>query len=212
MEKEKNLELDRLIFFSDAVIAIAITLLALNLRVVKAPDNEHITFADIGQEWRQFASFFLSFFLIAVFWVIHHKFFHFVRKVDQPLVWYNLLWLLSIVLLPFSTTLVSIDFNGKAALFTYSMNIFFITLFQNQIWDRVAVRPDYLVTDPEDKTILDYRVDCNIAMVNALLAVGVSFINPVLAFIILCTRPVMKYGYDRLFRRSRKIPDVSGHS
>ncbi len=205
MEKEKNLELERLVFFSDAVVAIAITLLALNLKIEKPPGQAHISFADIWHEWRQFASFFLSFLLISVFWLIHHKFFHYIRMIDRTLAWYNLIWLLCIIVLPFSATLVSSDFDGSVSLFFYSLNIFFITLFQNQIWDHVAVRPDYLIEGANMNQVNDMRAYCNIAMVNALLAMAISSFSPIAAFLILTIRPVMKYGYDRIWGRFRRI-------
>ena len=111
MSKEKNLELDRLVFFSDAVVAIAITLLALDLRF--EPGRADISFNDIAILWPRFAAFTLSFVLIAVFWKIHHEFFFFIRKIDSTLLWYNIFWLFFIVILPFSTTLVSGYFKSR---------------------------------------------------------------------------------------------------
>jgi uncharacterized membrane protein len=204
MAKEKNLELERLVFFSDAVVAIAITLLALNLRIDKAPGYIHFRFSDISNSWRQFASFLLSFILITIFWLVHHKFFHFIVRIDRTLAWYNMLWLLFIVMLPFSATLVSADFDGHVALFVYSLNIFFITLFQNQIWDHVAVRPDYLILGYDPDEINDNRVYCNIAMFNALFAMGISFISPLISFILLSLRPLMKFLYDKLWGKYKK--------
>src|SRR5689334_22036352 len=111
MSKEKNLELDRLVFFSDAVVAIAITLLALDLRIEKGEELSKLSFAAIGHLWPKFAAFLLSFILIAVFWKVHHKFFFHIRKIDVNLLWFNIFWLLFIVLLPFTTTLISNYFN-----------------------------------------------------------------------------------------------------
>src|ERR1700754_5110324 len=106
MSKEKSLELDRLVFFSDAVVAIAITLLALDLRLEKAEGDSILHFADIGHLWPKLASFLLSFILIAVFWKVHHKFFSFIKMIDGKVLWFNIFWLLFIVILPFTTTLI----------------------------------------------------------------------------------------------------------
>jgi uncharacterized membrane protein len=199
---EKNLSLERLVFFSDAVVAIAITLLALDLRI-DPPHGTHLHFADVFSHWEKFASFFLSFLIIAVFWKIHHEFFYYIRKIDTPLLRYNIGWLLFIVLLPFSTTLVSSYLADKAAILTYSVNVFFITLFQNMLWNYVAVRKEYMEENTPAETIYDFRLSCNIAMINALLAIGISFISPVAAFIILCTRlPMMGIG-RLLFKKKR---------
>lgn len=202
MSKENHLELDRLVFFSDAVIAIAITLLALDLRLEKT-DSGVLSFNDIGHLWTKFFSFFLSFILIAVFWRVHHRFFYFIRKIDNRILWYNIFWLLFIIIYPFSTTLVSGYFGQKVSVFFYSVNTLLITLFQNLIWDYVAVRPDYLNERATKEIISDYRVSCNIAMLNAVLAIGFSFISPLTAFIILFIRPVMLVITRKLLDRRR---------
>lgn len=64
---EKNLSLERMVFFCDAVVAIAITLLALDLRVEHTA-GARLQFSDILAHWKTFAAFFLSFFNIATFW------------------------------------------------------------------------------------------------------------------------------------------------
>lgn len=207
--KEKNLELDRLVFFSDAVVAIAITLLALDLKIEKVP-GEHLTFADLGRSWEKFVAFFLSFLIIAVFWKVHHQFFSYIKKIDGKLLFFNMGWLLFIVMLPFATSLVSPDFGNGVAIFIYSTTIFAITCFQNMIWDYVAEKPEYLKdTLPED-TNREYRVACNLAMINAILAMIVSFFSPIIAFVILFTRTIMfrlsAIQYER--RKKKKTEQI----
>jgi uncharacterized membrane protein len=200
--KEKNLSLERLVFFCDAVVAIAITLLALELHIEKK--QAHLYFSDISGQWQKFASFFLSFLIIAVFWKVHHQFYYHIRKIDQRLLWYNIGWLMFIVLLPFSTTLVSSYLSDRPAILIYSLNVLGITIFQNLIWDHVAVRKDYLDAGTDEDTIYDNRIGCNVAMVNALLATGISFISPLAAFIILFTRLPMMSAAKLIFKRKKK--------
>jgi uncharacterized membrane protein len=205
MEKEK-FGLERLVFFSDAVVAIAITLLALDLRIDKVAGQTHFTASDIFSEWQKFLAFLLSFMLIALFWLNHHQFFQLIRKIDEPLVWHNAGWLLFIVLLPFSTTLVSADFGQSLTILIYSLNILGITIFQNFIWD-YAIIHHYLVEDVEEALVNEYRLYCNVAMANTLIAVAISFLSPVIAFFVLFTRPVMKTLAERVLRKnSRKRP------
>jgi len=192
-QHEKNLELERLVFFSDAVIAIAITLLALELKVV--PAGPHLTFADIGNAWHQFAAFFLSFIIIAVFWVNHHRFFVYIKAIDSRLLVYNICWLLFIVLLPFTSSLTSNDFFNKPAMLMYSINILIITYFQNAIWDHATHNKELLKSTITVTVIREYRVGCNLAMGNAAFAIGVTFLSPLFAFITLFARTFM-------FRRS----------
>ncbi|MEO5998882.1 MAG: TMEM175 family protein [Chitinophagaceae bacterium] len=205
MSKEKNLELDRLVFFSEAVVAIAITLLALDLRLEKTDIKGLLSFKDMAALWTKFSAFFLSFILIAVFWKIHHQFFAFVKKIDDRLLWYNIFWLLCIITLPFSTTLVSAYFGQTVSVFTYSINILLITIFQNQIWDHVAVRPDYLNDKADGDLIYNYRFDCNVAMINAGIAVVLSFVSPIAGFLVLFARPVMMITLKKIYKRAKPI-------
>lgn len=185
--KEKNLELERLVFFSDAIVAIAITILVFNLKIT-GDDGRHFTFGDLLQAWPKFLAFFLSFFIIALFWKLHHQFFFYIRAVNEVLLWNNICWLLFLVLLPFSTTLVSTHFHDPAAMVVYSANVLFINIFQNNIWDYASTRPEFIKADPNERILLFYRRACNVAMLNSLLALLVAFFFPVVAFIILVTR------------------------
>ncbi|UFH54048.1 TMEM175 family protein [Spirosoma sp. KNUC1025] len=196
--EDKNLQLERLVFFSDAVVAIAITLLALDIKIEPTPSG-HLSFSDILGEWKVFAAFVLSFINIANFWKTHHTFFAHIKKINDRLLWYNILWLFFIVTLPFSTSLVSSYFFDTPAIFLYSLNILFIALFQNFIWDYASDtnwfskespnRYEFLKQDTvSDLMISQYRLFCNLDMINALLAVVLSFLSPAVAFISLFTK------------------------
>lgn len=104
---------DRLVAFTDAVVAIAITLLVLPLAdlVVEAA-KEHQTPQRllIDNRW-QIYSFLLSFVVIARMWVSHHQFFEKVSTHSRWLIRWNILWLLFIVILPFPTELTAV-FQG----------------------------------------------------------------------------------------------------
>jgi len=111
--------LERLVFFSDAVVAIAITLLVLPL-VETVPDFE----GDIGvfllSHLNQLLAFALSFAVIGNFWVVHHRIYEKADGYSAGLLRANLLWLASIVFLPFPTALVAsqgIDDRGTNALY-----------------------------------------------------------------------------------------------
>ena len=192
-QNEKNLELERLVFFSDAVVAIAITLLALDLSV--KPAGAHLTFTDIGQAWHRFAAFFLSFIVIAVFWINHHRFFVYIKAIDSKLMVFNICWLLFIVLLPFTSSLTSNDFFNKPAMLMYSANILIITCLQNMIWDYASDHRELLKDTITAAVKREYRIGSNLAMVNAAFAVAITFLSPLLAFITLFARIFM-------FRRS----------
>ena len=198
-QKEKNLELDRLVFFSDAIVAIAITLLALDLRAVKS--GSELTYADIFHSWHKFAAFFLSFIIIAMFWKIHHQFYFYIKKIDEKLLLFNVFWLFLITLIPFTTNLLSDNLTNIPAVSVYCANIFMLSFAQNLIWDYACDKVIFfpgtkamisgetlLKEDVLQSTIREYRLACNIAMVNSFIALIFSFFLPVLAIILLFSR------------------------
>lgn len=104
-----NFRIDRLVNFSDAVIAIAVTLMILPL-VDRVSDLDITSFSDLlDSSGQQFLIFFISFAVICKFWIAHHTIFSNVKAFDSTLFWLNSLWLLAIVIMPFTTELI-----GKA--------------------------------------------------------------------------------------------------
>lgn len=186
--EEKNLQLDRMVFFCDAVVAIAITLLALGLKI-DIPANQHLTFKDILGQWQNFAGFTLSFLNIAAFWKNHHSFFAYLKKVDGRFISFNIAWLFFITLLPFSTSVLSSHFTDVPAVFLYCANTFLITILQNIVCDYSLARKDFTRNDIlQDDIVYQYRLYANLDMINALIAVVLSFFYPMLAFIFLFTK------------------------
>ncbi|MGH1550174.1 TMEM175 family protein [Leifsonia poae] len=99
--------LDRLVNFSDATVAIAITLLILPL-VDAASQIGRQSFGDfVAENFWEILAFVISFAVIARFWVVHHRVFEVVSSYDGAMVWYNFLWLLAIVSIPFSANVLS---------------------------------------------------------------------------------------------------------
>jgi uncharacterized membrane protein len=102
----ENRAAERLIFFSDAVVAIAITLLAIDL-----PVPSGATVADFWSSAREhdgvYLSFLVSFVTIAAAWSHHHDALKYVRRTDARLRNLTMIWLLMIVLIPFATKLLT---------------------------------------------------------------------------------------------------------
>lgn len=106
--EDKDLGLERIEFFSDAVMAIALTLLAIDLRVpevsaASAPLEMPQRLVEMSP---RFLSFLVSFSVIGVYWISHHRYFGFIKRYDGRLMLLNLVFLLFIVLMPFTSSLL----------------------------------------------------------------------------------------------------------
>lgn len=132
-----NPGLERIIFFSDAVIAIAVTLLAVDIKPPVVADPSQLAGA-LAAFWPQFASFALSFMIIASFWIGHHITFSYIRNYDYKLAWLNFLFLLFIVLTPFASSLLGIYQFNIIALVAYSSVLASAGFFRASIWEYAA--------------------------------------------------------------------------
>ena len=99
VEERQVLGLERLVFFSDAVMAIAITLLVIDIKVPEVSIGE---LPDaLAKLTPRLVSFFISFAVVSIYWRSHHWYFSVIRRCDAPLIALNLVFLLCIALMPF---------------------------------------------------------------------------------------------------------------
>jgi uncharacterized membrane protein len=97
----------RLEAFSDGVIAVAITLLVLDLRV-PAPGPHHAALATaLGRQWPSYVAYVVSFATIGIIWINHHAVILRLREVDWMILVVNLVLLMTIAILPFATSLMA---------------------------------------------------------------------------------------------------------
>jgi uncharacterized membrane protein len=96
---------NRLEGFSDGVIAVAITLLALNL-IVPGPGHGPLL-SQLADRWPSFVAYLLSFFTIGIIWVNHHALMKTIVAVTRTLLFLNLVLLLFVVLIPFATAVMA---------------------------------------------------------------------------------------------------------
>ena len=95
----------RLEIFSDAVFAVAITLLALNLTIA-GPGHGPLA-GQLAHQWQPFVAYLISFYTIGAVWVNHHALLSGVVAVTRPLMFFNLALLLFVVLIPVATRLLA---------------------------------------------------------------------------------------------------------
>jgi uncharacterized membrane protein len=113
--RRAELGLERVVFFSDAIMAIAITLLVLDLRL---PEGSDLSLAaQLDSLGSSYFSFLVSFGVIGLFWEAHLRLFGFIARVDRALLWLNLTFLLFIAFLPFPTSVLGKHWSPTAIVF-----------------------------------------------------------------------------------------------
>lgn len=135
LAEDNHLGLERLVFFSDAVFAIAITLLALEIRLPITA--EHLTNAELLQALQSigssYLSYVLSFLVIGIFWIGHHRRFSFIEHYDSGLLLLNMLLLMGVAFIPFPTSVIS-EYGNQTATIFYAAVMSAIGLTSSLIW------------------------------------------------------------------------------
>jgi uncharacterized membrane protein len=156
-ELKKEFQLERLILFSDAVFAIAITLLVIEIKIPELPEGTHITDAallkSLGHLIPKFIGFLVSFLLIGLYWTIHHRMFGFVTSYDKKLLVLNLAFLFFIALMPFSNGFYSEYAGGMVRnellvpLSFYVLNFCGVGFINYFMWRHIS-NPKRKLTEP----------------------------------------------------------------
>lgn len=204
---ESGPEIERFVFFSDAVFAIAITILALDIRVPNIPSGEvaeRLPGVLIGL-LPKFYSFAISFWIIASYWLAHHRLFHYIKGYDSGLLRINFLFLMWIVLIPFSATLLGEYASHQITMIIYFSHLSLASLSLGLLW-RHVVRGHKLVDADLDSVIIRYNLFRTLApLVVFLLAIVISFFSVAAAglsvLLLLFVRPATIW-YARLQRTS----------
>lgn len=127
--------LERLVFFSDAVFAIAITLLALEIRLPEeaaGASDAHLAEILLGL-WPKYLGYTISFLVIGLFWIGHHRKFRFIQRYDGNLLILNILMLMLVALAPFPTALLS-ESGGQLATILYAAFMLVLGLLYVAVW------------------------------------------------------------------------------
>jgi len=130
---ERNPE--RLVFFSDAVFAIAVTLLVLEIR---PPEDTRHLLHGLAALWPSYLSYAVSFLLIGQVWANHHVMFDHIRSADRTVLFLNTLLLMDIAFLPFAASVLAAAFRTghgqRTAVVFYGVVFELAAILFNVIW------------------------------------------------------------------------------
>ncbi|MEZ0067875.1 putative membrane protein [Streptacidiphilus sp. MAP12-20] len=180
-------ETGRIEAFSDGVFAIVITLLILDIRAPQQTPG-HSLWLELGRQWPHYAAYVVSFTIIGVMWVNHHHIFNHLVRVDRPLLFLNLLVLMVVSGIPWTTAVmaqnlaVSVD-AGLAASVLYSGWMVVYALCFTAFWWYVT-REGHLFHATVDRAgARGTRVRFGLGAVAYPIALGLAFISASLTLI-----------------------------
>jgi len=183
VEKEKGYGLSRLINFSDAVIAIAITLLVLEIRLpelTRGLDGPTIT-GEILSLWPKYLGYLVSFWVIGLYWMAHHRIFRLIDSYDRRLLTLNLAFLCTVAFMPFPTS-VLFDYAGVfIVVLLYAGTLTLTGLSLVAIW--LYATKEHRLVDPQldERMIHNQTQSLLVGPGVFLLSIIVAIFNPDLA-------------------------------
>ena len=121
-KKESYMEKDRLAAFMDAVLAIIMTILVLEL-----PKPDVVSFAGIWALKSTYFCYALSFFWLGTMWIGIHNEWHFVQKINRATVWWGLILLFTSSWIPYSISVVSMDVDNVTGQVMYGIAVLLVT-------------------------------------------------------------------------------------
>jgi uncharacterized membrane protein len=172
---------DRLLTLSDGVVAISLTLLVLQLHV---PAMSQFTNANsaaqlaaqLGKEGDNFVSYVISFYIVANFWLIHHRVFTQLAGQREDLAWLNFAFLFTISIMPFTSDLVGSYGSNPLAVTIFALNLMLASL-ATAATAELGRRHDLLVesSDPQARRAGTIRAVTSSLII--LLSIAVAWVN-----------------------------------
>ncbi len=210
---DEQLGLERLVFFTDAVMAIAITLLAIDLKVPEVdPTRAAIELPrQLSAMGSHLTSFFVSFIVIGIYWMNHHRYFRYIRRYDNRLLLLNLLFLFFIVCMPFLASMLGQYVFVPMVLITYTLAIAVIGFFMALIW-WYAVSHRLIADDLAPDIIRTNTLRLFVAPLIFLLAVPFAFVSSTAVIVVWWLSPLAVLAATRLMtpKRSRNKERAKG--
>jgi TMEM175 potassium channel family protein len=175
---------ERLEALTDGIFATVMTVLVLSLSVpviTGGATNAEVA-TDIEALAPNILAYVLGFLLLAVLWISHHNIFHYMTRVDRPLLWLNTLFLLTIGFLPFSTALVGKYPQFQAPEVIFGANIIAISICMLGILSYSGRTGLLVVPERDERIMARIRSRWRTGPIFYLIAIILSFVNPIISF------------------------------
>jgi uncharacterized membrane protein len=185
MDDEIVLSKNRIEALTDGIFAVVMTILVLDISVPQISSHSTVGSVVAGTDllkrlfdlWPKILSFGISFVILAIYWMAHHRQFHYIKHVDRSLIWINIVFLMATCLLPFSTSLLGEYIEQEISILVYGGNSTMIASLLYIQWWYATSHHGRLVDenlDPIVKTTPSRRLLFGIIVY--LIAIGISFV------------------------------------
>lgn len=206
---ESGLSFERVVFFSDAVFAIVITLLVLELKVPHITEHsERALRHALIELLPRVAGFVISFLIIGLMWIEHHRIFRYIADYNAGLLWRNLLLLLCVSFVPFPTALFSENFWSRTAFILYTASFGGVATAKYWVWRHAMsanlLKPD--ITQQFAKRIARRSLAVPLACAMAII---LSFISILVAPISFAFIPIFARLLDPTLKKSKPEPETA---
>lgn len=192
-------QLERFVVFSDGVFAICITLLVIEIKVPNRDElniyTDAVLWSYLSHNSLKFLGFLISFGIIGHYWSVHHRIFGYAANYTTKLIWINLAFLFSVVLLPFSSGLLgeyASDTNMSLPYAVYAVNMCFTGLMNCWLWLYISNPKRNLLTHKISSARIKLGLYRSVVIpVVFIIALLVSFILPLISRFIPILIPVI---------------------
>lgn len=198
--KKFHLELrtDRITALTDGIFAIAMTILVLNFDFHLPAGPEHITIKEkLRSQWPEFLHYVESFFILSNFWVKNHQQFHFIKKTDRVFLWVNIVGLMMICLIPYSTSVISDYGDSSVAALFFEINMLVVGAVYYYHWAYATSKNRLVDHDLSKDVIVFYKVGNLTIPILSAVAILISLWNPRLGTAVYLLVPFMPLIHTR---------------
>lgn len=160
-EIKKEFQLERVILFSDAVFAIIITIMVIELKFPEAIKELKLGSTElhhaIAEVVLKFTGYLVSFFIVARFWMTHLKIFSFLKDYNSKLLMLNLAFLFCVSLFPFGVTLITGTFKPGSVQYGWGMTTYITIFFLGTLAQSLLIR--YLIINKNTLCVAPDKIE-----------------------------------------------------
>ena len=187
---------NRLEALTDGIFAIVMTLLVLDLSITGISQSTVQTELPrrLVEAWPAFLAYVMSFIILGMIWISYHRMFYYIKRSNPMLMWINILFLMFVALVPFSTRLMGDYLWTQVPFVIYGINLLLIFIARLALWNYAS--GEFRLVDSSINPIVVKRLKLVIGIIPLimfLLLIGVSFLNVIAGWVVLWL--LIPYGF-----------------